>query len=66
MNVYIFNGAYSTFYLMHHKILKNMGFISRVQIKGIWISEGLLNYIVYIVSQFLAWGGEEMVVGKIA
>ena len=39
--MYIFNGAYSVFYLMHHKILMNIlnvGFgFARVQ-----ISEGLL------------------------
>ena len=43
VNVYIFNGAYSIFHLMHHKILMNIityGFrFARVQ-----ISEGLLYY----------------------
>ena len=40
--MYIFNGPYSVFNLMHHKILLNMGFgFARVQIKGIRISEGV-------------------------
>ena len=39
--MYIFNGAYSIFYLMHHKIQMNI--IKRgVRIKGIRISEDLL------------------------
>ena len=43
--MYIFNGAYSIFYLMHHKILTNMGFgFVRVKIKGTRISEGLLYW----------------------
>ena len=38
VNVYIFNGAYSMFYLMHHKLMNiiKYGFrLARVQIKGI-------------------------------
>ena len=44
VNAYIFNGAYSLFHLMHHKILMNIvGFgDARVRIKGIRINEGLL------------------------
>ena len=43
--MYIFNEAYSIFYLMHHKILTNMGFgFARVKIKGTRISEGLLYW----------------------
>ena len=42
LNVYIFNGEYSIFYLLNHKRLEkslNVGFrFARVQIKGIWIS----------------------------
>ena len=43
LNVYIFNGAHSIFYLMLHKISLNVGLgFARVRIKGILISEGLL------------------------
>ena len=44
--MYIFNGAYSIFYLMHHKILMNITKcgvrICEGSVKGSWISEGLL------------------------
>ena len=49
VNVYIFNGAYSIFYLMHHKVLMK---ITRcgVRIKGIWIIEGLYNELLLLCS----------------
>ena len=42
--MYICNGPYSVFYLMHHKLLLNMWFgFARVWIKGIRISKGVLH-----------------------
>ena len=56
MNVCIFNGAYSIFYLIHHKILMNIGTFgfgfARVQIKGIQISEGVLYRLLELRTYF--------------
>ena len=47
--MYTFSMYHSRFYLMHHKILMIMEFrFAKVQIKGIWISEGLLYHPLYI------------------